>query len=175
MLSQKIFLKELICATSSPPLLPKDLAIKSVNVIFVAVVVVVFILMNVNPVLEHQENFYIIYEVIFSKGEQSIISVYRFLQDRNEGHFRKNGQMFQVIITIHGQRTTFMNNLRTVPRFATAHTFCASQDGPGISDFLRTVPPNRLIARDVMAAMLVVRNNKIFLLWELTSIFMQTM
>ena len=34
---------------------------------------------------------------------------------------------------------------------------------------------NRLIARDVMAAMLVVRNNKIFLLWELTSIFMQIM
>ena len=30
-------------------------------------------------------------------------------------------------------------------------------------------------ACDVMAAMLVVRNNKIFLLWEFTSIFMQTM
>ena len=28
---------------------------------------------------------------------------------------------------------------------------------------------------DVMAAMLVYRNNKIFVLWELTSIFMQTM
>ena len=35
------------------------------NVIFV---VVVFILMNVNPVLEHQENFYIIYEVFFLEG-----------------------------------------------------------------------------------------------------------
>ena len=33
----------------------------------------------------------------------------------------------------------------------------------------------RLFARFVMAAMLVVRNNKIFLLWELTSIFVQTM
>ena len=33
----------------------------------------------------------------------------------------------------------------------------------------------RLIARDVMAAMLVVWNNKIFLLWGLTSIFLQTM
>ena len=33
----------------------------------------------------------------------------------------------------------------------------------------------RLIARYVMAAMLVVRNNKIFLLWELTCIFTQTM
>ena len=31
------------------------------------------------------------------------------------------------------------------------------------------------IACDVMAAMLVDRNNKIFLLWELTAIFMQTM
>ena len=28
---------------------------------------------------------------------------------------------------------------------------------------------------DVMAAMLVDRNNKIFLLWEFTSIFMQTL
>ena len=34
---------------------------------------------------------------------------------------------------------------------------------------------NTLIARYVMAAMLLVKNNKIFLLWELTSIFMQTM
>ena len=34
---------------------------------------------------------------------------------------------------------------------------------------------NSLIVRDVMASMLVVWNNKIFLLWELTSIFMQTM
>ena len=33
----------------------------------------------------------------------------------------------------------------------------------------------RLIARFVMAAMLVVRNNKIFLLWGLTSIFMRAM
>ena len=33
----------------------------------------------------------------------------------------------------------------------------------------------RLIARNVMAAMLVVWNNKIFLLWGLTSIFLQTM
>ena len=32
-----------------------------------------------------------------------------------------------------------------------------------------------LIACDVMMAMLVVWNNKIFLLWKLTSIFMQTM
>ena len=30
--------------------------------------------------------------------------------------------------------------LRTVPRFATAHTFCASRDGPRMSDFLSAVP-----------------------------------
>ena len=32
--------------------------------------------------------------------------------------------------------------LRTVPPFSTAHTFCASPDGPSHSDFLRTVPTN---------------------------------
>ena len=39
----------------------------------------------------------------------------------------------------------------------------------------RNQSPYWLIARYVMAAVLVVRNNKKFLLWELTSIFMQTM
>ena len=33
----------------------------------------------------------------------------------------------------------------------------------------------RLIACDIMVAMLVGENNKIFILWELTSILMQTM
>ena len=32
--------------------------------------------------------------------------------------------------------------LRTVPTFPTAHTFCASRDGPRGSDFLRTVATN---------------------------------
>ena len=40
---------------------------------------------------------------------------------------------------------------------------------------LRDVKFNRLITCDVMAAMLVVRNDKIFLLWGLTSIFILTM
>ena len=43
------------------------------------------------------------------------------------------------------------------------------------SSFLIFSKPNRLNARYVMAAFSVVRNNKISLLWELTSIFMQTM
>ena len=32
--------------------------------------------------------------------------------------------------------------LRTVPHFASAHTFCASPNGPRSSDFLRTAPSN---------------------------------
>ena len=32
--------------------------------------------------------------------------------------------------------------LRRVPHFASAHTFCASRDGPRSSDFLRTAPTN---------------------------------
>ena len=32
------------------------------------------------------------------------------------------------------------NSLRTVPTFATAHTFCACRDGPRKSGFLTVVP-----------------------------------
>ena len=41
--------------------------------------------------------------------------------------------------------------------------------------FLYILLANRLIAHYVMVAMLVIWNNEIFLLWELTSIIMQTM
>ena len=39
----------------------------------------------------------------------------------------------------------------------------------------RSGKANSSFACDVMAALLMYRNKKIFLLWELTSIFMQTM
>ena len=35
---------------------------------------------------------------------------------------------------------SYLYILRTVPRFATAHTFCTSRDGPRKSDFSSAVP-----------------------------------
>ena len=54
--------------------------------------------------------------------------------------------------------------------------FPVSDQGWSLTKELTAINPyNRLIASDVIAAMLVVWNNKIFLLWDLTSVFMQTM
>ena len=54
--------------------------------------------------------------------------------------------------------------------------FPVSDQGWSLTKELTVINPyNRLIARDVIAAMLVVWKYKIFLLWDLTSVFMQTM
>ena len=57
----------------------------------------------------------------------------------------------------------YFTDSRTIPPFASAHTLCASQDGPRNSNYMRTVPHNSKAAvyayagRDTLAGVIKIQ------------------